>query len=294
MQRFYNRSGGEIRIDGKLIERYDPRHLRKAFGVVSQTSVLFSRSIYDNVVYGMDEPPEPESALFREVCEKAQAWEFIEKFPNKQYTQVGEKGVKLSGGQKQRIAIARVIIRQPTFLFLDEATSALDAINEKAVQAALDEMLKKFNGVALVVAHRLTTICNCEKIVVLGDDGTKVEEGTHDQLMLVPKQVDAKGNPVVGPGLYHTLWDTQQVQGKGKAGVLQKENAMLKAELAWLRGRGKRSRTAAVKPQMDFASPENTQELGELLKNIGPRAVYDAYTPCMDNIEQSFAQDLHE
>lgn len=148
--------------------------------MVAQTNVLFARSIYDNIAYGMEHPPGPESDEFLEVCRQAQAWEFIQKFPNKQYTRVGEEGVKLSGGQKQRIAIARVIIRQPTFLFLDEATSALDAINEKAVQQALDKMLAKFNGVAIVVAHRLTTICNCDNIVVMGDDGTKVEEGTHD------------------------------------------------------------------------------------------------------------------
>merc|ERR1711959_551323 len=128
---------------------------------------------------------------------------------------------KLSGGQKQRIAIARVIIRQPTFLFLDEATSALDAINEKAVQQALDKMLAKFNGVAIVVAHRLTTICNCDKIIVMGDDGTKVEEGTHEQLLRVPKRVDAEGTPIVGPGLYHTLWDTQQVEGTNNGKYLE-------------------------------------------------------------------------
>jgi ABC-type multidrug transport system fused ATPase/permease subunit len=213
LQRFYTATGGEILIDGQPIEEYDTQHLRKHCGVVSQNNVLFSRSIYENIVYGMDDPPGPESDQFKEVCCKAEAWEFINKFPNKQYTQLGEKGVKLSGGQKQRIAIARVIIREPTFLFLDEATSALDAINEKSVQSALDEMLKQFQGVAIVVAHRLTTICNCDKIVVLGDDGTKVEEGTHEQLLQVPKRTDTEGKPVAGPGLYHTLWDTQQVEG---------------------------------------------------------------------------------
>ena len=114
------------------------------------------------------------------------------------------------------------MIRQPTFLFLDEATSALDAINEKAVQQALDKMLAKFNGVAIVVAHRLTTICNCDNIVVMGDDGTKVEEGTHEELLKVPKQVDEDGKPVVGPGLYHTLWDTQQVES-AESGETEKE-----------------------------------------------------------------------
>ena len=89
----------------------------------------------------------------------------------------GAGGVKLSGGQKQRVAIARVIMRQPTFLLLDEATSALDAINEAAVQRTLDSMLTKHRGIALVVAHRLTTICNCDKIVVMGNNGRAVEQG---------------------------------------------------------------------------------------------------------------------
>jgi len=213
LQRFYNRTGGEIRLDGKLIEMYDTNTLRLHCGVVSQTNVLFARSIYENIVYGMDDPPGPESDRFIEVCKLAEAWEFIVKFGNKQYTMVGEKGARLSGGQKQRIAIARVIIRQPTFLFLDEATSALDAINEKAVQQALDDMLSKFRGVAIVVAHRLTTICNCDKIVVMGDDGTKVEEGTHEDLLKKPKRIGADGKPIVGPGLYHALWDTQQIGG---------------------------------------------------------------------------------
>lgn len=87
----------------------------------------------------------------------------------------------------------------------------MDAINEKAVQQALDSMLAEFNGVAIVVAHSLTTICNCDKIVVMGDNGKVVEQGTHSELLQVPKQLDNDGNPVSGPGLYHTLWDTQQV-----------------------------------------------------------------------------------
>lgn len=240
LQRFYNCTGGEISIDGHPIEEYDTNFLRKHCGIVSQENVLFARSIYENVVYGMTNPPGPESDEFIDVCKKAMAWQFIQNFPQKQYTQIGAKGVKLSGGQKQRIAIARVIIRQPTFLFLDEATSALDAINEKAVQAALDEMLTKFQGVAIVVAHRLTTICNCDKIIVMGDDGTKVEEGTHEELMKAPKQVDSKGEPVAGKGLYHTLWDTQQMEGTDtgehglKEQLLQKEQEIteLKKELA--------------------------------------------------------------
>lgn len=218
LQRFYDRNGGEILIDHVPIEKYDIGVLRKHSGVVAQTNVLFNRSLYENVVYGMEDPPSPESEEFKEVCEQAQAWDFIQAFPNKQYTLTGEEGVKLSGGQQQRIAIARVMIRRPTFLFLDEATSSLDAINEKAVQQAMDRMLDAFNGVAIVVAHRLTTICNCDKIIVMGDKGTKVEEGTHQELLQKPKQVDENGTPAVGPGLYHTLWDIQQTEGSVDGG----------------------------------------------------------------------------
>ena len=212
----------------------------------------------------MERPPGPASAEFRAVCEQAQAWTFIDQFPNKQHTLIGVDGVQLSGGQKQRIAIARVLIRRPTFLFLDEATSALDAINEEAVQKSLDALVRGHKGVALVVAHRLTTVCNCDKIVVIGNDGTKVEEGTHEQLLRVPKRVDKDGKPVVGPGLYHTLWDTQQLSNlkqkpeelsnpklTAKVSVLEEELKHLQAELVTTREKqllSKHSTTKKKKP----------------------------------------------
>jgi len=155
------------------------------------------------------------------------------------HTFIGEKGVKLSGGQKQRLAIARAIIRKPTILLLDEATSALDSVNEKEVQKALDTMLLKHQGVAIVIAHRLTTVKNCDKICVI-DKGSKVEEGTHAELMAidveteeVPADADAAGTDAAGEGegegeggsgstttaaatvtvtkkgFYHKMWDTQ-------------------------------------------------------------------------------------
>eukprot|EP01048_Picozoa_sp_COSAG05_P011690 COSAG05_NODE_1119_length_5816_cov_7.262375_6_plen_180_part_00 len=120
------------------------------------------------------------------------------------------QGVKLSGGQKQRLAIARAIIRKPTILLLDEATSALDSVNEKEVQKALDSMLQTHCGVAIVIAHRLTTVKNCDKIAVL-DNGCKVEEGTHEELMAiaVEMQADSEGGQKIKKGHYHKMWDTQ-------------------------------------------------------------------------------------
>lgn len=111
-----------------------------------------------------------------------------------------------AGGQKQRIAIARAMIRAPTILLLDEATSALDAASEKVVQRALDDLLTEHDGVAVVVAHRLTTIKNCNNIIVM-DKGKKVEEGSHEELLKI--QVKKKPDGAVLQGWYHTQWDTQ-------------------------------------------------------------------------------------
>eukprot|EP01052_Picozoa_sp_SAG31_P023527 SAG31_NODE_1946_length_6844_cov_5.947665_2_plen_156_part_00 len=111
-----------------------------------------------------------------------------------------------AGGQKQRIAVARAMIRKPTILLLDEATSALDPVNEKIVQRALDKLIDEHNGVAIVIAHRLTTIKNCSKIVMM-DKGKKVEEGTHEELMKIQVKKDVNGDPT--QGYYHNQWDTQ-------------------------------------------------------------------------------------
>ena len=141
-----------------------------------------------------------------EVCRKANATEFITAFPNKLNTMVGERGIKLSGGQKQRIAVARAMIRKPGILLLDEATSALDPVNEKVVQRALDNLMKEHAGVAIVIAHRLTTIKNCDNIVMM-DKGKKVEEGTHAELMALQVKKDVNGDAT--HGYYHNQWDTQ-------------------------------------------------------------------------------------
>lgn len=177
IQRFYNAAKGQILLDNRPIGDYDVHHLRRNIGVVAQDNVLFSTSLYNNIVYGMGQGnlPQPTMAQVWAACDAANVTEFVHTFPNGLHTFIGEKGVKLSGGQKQRLAIARAIIRHPTILLLDEATSALDSVNEKEVQKALDAMLKLHSGVAICIAHRLTTIKNCDKIVVM-HEGKKVEE----------------------------------------------------------------------------------------------------------------------
>ncbi len=208
LQRLYEPDSGSIIIDGEPIEDYDVHYLRRCIGVVAQDNILFSTSIKENIIYGMGEGhlPKPTDEEIWAILDKANAREFVETFPNLLNTAVGEKGVKLSGGQKQRIAIARAMIRRPSILFLDEATSALDPVNEKVVQKALDDMLKEHNGSCIVIAHRLTTVRNCDNIVVM-DNGAKVEEGTHEELLSLPVIKTKSG--VVRGGFYHNQWDTQ-------------------------------------------------------------------------------------
>jgi ABC-type multidrug transport system fused ATPase/permease subunit len=200
VQRFYDSAKGSITVDGLPISDYDVHHLRRHIGVVAQDNVLFSTSIRENIIYGMGQGhlPAPTDEMVWAACDAANVTEFVRTFPNGLETFIGEKGVKLSGGQKQRLAIARAIIRTPTILLLDEATSALDSVNEKEVQRALDAMLQKHEGVAIVIAHRLTTIKNCNKIIVM-EKGRKVEEGTHAELMAVDVTVGTSDDEGVLP-----------------------------------------------------------------------------------------------
>lgn len=149
--------------------------------MVAQETILFRNTLRYNIIYGLNPPPETE--LIIDACKKANAWDFICDFPDKLETVLGEKGAKLSGGQKQRISIARAIIRSPNILLLDEATSSLDAKNERIVQNSLDNLITTdYSGVAIVIAHRLTTIRGSDLIIIM-KDGIKVEEGNHDELM---------------------------------------------------------------------------------------------------------------
>ena len=175
--RFFDVSNGAIKIDGVNIKDYDVKSLRKNIGIVPQETFLFSGTILQNIKYGKRDATFDE---IKEAAKKANAHDFIENLEEGYNTEIGERGVKLSGGQKQRIAIARAILENPQILILDEATSALDNESEKLVQDALEKLMG--NKTTFVIAHRLTTIENSDKIVVL-QQGEIKEIGTHTELL---------------------------------------------------------------------------------------------------------------
>ncbi len=176
MLRFYEINDGEIFFDEKNSKDYELSELRKQMAIVPQEVMLFAGTIQENIAYGK---PDASVEEIKDAAERANAMEFITKFPSGMETLVGDRGIQLSGGQKQRIAIARAILKNPTILILDEATSSLDSESEKLVQDALDKLME--NRTSVVIAHRLSTIKNADKILVL-DKGVLVEQGTHDEL----------------------------------------------------------------------------------------------------------------
>ena len=176
LMQFYELSGGEIIIDGRPIGSYDLTELRRHVGIVPQETLLFGGSIRENIAYGKIDATDDEVIA---AARKANAWQFINSFPEGLDTLVGERGIKLSGGQRQRVAIARAILKNPAILLLDEATSALDSESEKLVQGAMDELMK--NRTSIIIAHRLSTIRKVDKILVI-DGGRIVEAGTHEEL----------------------------------------------------------------------------------------------------------------
>lgn len=175
--RFYEPSSGRILIDEKDIREYNLKNLRRQIGIVPQECILMKGSLAFNIAYGLEEIDEKRII---EACEIADIREFIESLPEKYETLTGERGVTLSGGQRQRIAIARAIIRDPGILILDEATSSLDMGVERQVQKALDRAMK--GRTSLIIAHRLTTVREADRILVL-KEGKFIEEGTHEELM---------------------------------------------------------------------------------------------------------------
>ncbi len=175
--RFYEPTAGQIYFDEQEAGRYALTALRSQMAFVPQDVMLFGGTIKENIAYGK---PNASDEEIMEAARKANAHEFIDRFPEKYETIVGERGVKLSGGQRQRIAIARAILRNPVILILDEATSSLDSESEQLVQEALENLMK--NRTSFVIAHRLSTIRNAHKIIVI-ERGVVTETGSHDELM---------------------------------------------------------------------------------------------------------------
>lgn len=175
--RFYDIDQGEILLDGKNIHHYTLKSLRRNIGMVQQDVYLFSGTVYENIAYGKEHASKEE---VMEAAKRAGAHEFIMALKDGYDTYVGERGVKLSGGQKQRISIARVFLKNPPILILDEATSALDNESEFQVARSLEELAK--GRTTITIAHRLSSIRNSDRILVLTEDGI-VEEGTHESLL---------------------------------------------------------------------------------------------------------------
>lgn len=189
--RFYEPLSGRILIDGIDIRRYKQQELRRNIGIVQQDVFLFSDSVIHNIAYAK---PEAAQSEVETAARLASADRFIEELPDKYDTEIGERGVKLSGGQKQRLAIARVFLKNPPIVILDEATSSLDNHTEKLIQESLDRLAE--NRTTLIIAHRMSTIKNADKIIVL-NNGEVAEIGTHSTLML-------RG------GLYYNLYNAQK------------------------------------------------------------------------------------
>ena len=175
--RFYDLTGGTIRVDGHDIKRLTLKSLRDNIGMVQQDVYLFSGTVYENISYGKPNAAREEVVA---AAKAAGAHEFICGLENGYDTYVGERGLKLSGGQKQRISIARLFLKNPPILILDEATSALDNESELIVQRSLECLSK--GRTTFTIAHRLTTIRNATRIIVLTSDGI-AEEGTHAELI---------------------------------------------------------------------------------------------------------------
>ena len=175
--RFYDVSSGAITIDGIDIRNIKLNDLRNNVGIVQQDVYLFAGTILDNIRYGRMDATDEEVVM---AAKNANAHEFITSFPQGYHTDIGQRGVKLSGGQKQRLSIARVFLKNPPILIFDEATSALDNESEQVVQKSLEGLAKQ--RTTFVIAHRLTTIRNAQKILVLTEDGI-AEEGTHEELL---------------------------------------------------------------------------------------------------------------
>lgn len=192
--RYFPRTEGTIAIDGRDIAQITQRSLRQHIALIPQEPTLFHRTLLENIRYGQ---PQASEAEVIEVSQKVHIHDFISQLPEGYQTEVGERGIKLSGGQRQRIAIARAMLKDAPILILDEATSSLDSHTEQLVQESLQHLITKRNTTVIAIAHRLSTLRQMDRILVL-DKGQIVQEGTHEQLLQ-------------RRGLYKELWEAQVV-----------------------------------------------------------------------------------
>ncbi len=216
LYRFYDVTGGRILIDGQDIRDVTQDSVRSAIGIVPQDTVLFNDTIYYNIAYGR---PTASPSEIEDAARLASIHDFVSDLPEGYNTRVGERGLKLSGGEKQRVAIARTILKGPEILIFDEATSALDTHTEKEIQRSLRDVAEE--RTALVIAHRLSTVIDADKIIVL-ENGSVVERGTHAELL-------------AQKGTYEAMWARQQEAEKAKeilARNLDKAEQVSKPEAA--------------------------------------------------------------
>jgi len=192
--RFYDVTGGALRIDGQDLRDVTQSSIHASVGVVPQDTVLFNDTIFYNIAYGRDGAGREEVEA---AARAARIHDFIVSLPQGYQTQVGERGLKLSGGEKQRVGIARTLLKNPPILLLDEATSALDSATEADIKVSLEEMGQGRS--VIMIAHRLSTVVHADRIIVL-EAGQIAEEGTHDELI-------ARG------GIYARMWSRQQAGG---------------------------------------------------------------------------------
>lgn len=202
LHRFFDVDSGSIRVDGTDLRRIDLKSFLEQVALVPQETLLFGGTVRENILYGKLDATQAE---LDRVAQSAHAYEFIQRLENGYDTVVGEKGAKLSGGERQRIAIARALLKDPKILILDEATSSLDNQSEALIQEALEVLMR--GRTTLSVAHRLSTVHNADKIIVI-DQGRIVETGTHRELM-------------ANENLYHHLYTLKMFESHGEASALK-------------------------------------------------------------------------
>uniref|UniRef100_A0A7S4QJ93 ABC transporter n=1 Tax=Alexandrium monilatum TaxID=311494 RepID=A0A7S4QJ93_9DINO len=284
LTRLYDPVEGAIRIDGIDLRELNVHHLRSRVVIVDQKPVLFAASVRDNITYGLnrDVPDEEVISALRD----ASLWEGengIKGKPDQILTRLGSGGISLSGGQTQRVSIARVMIRNPDVILLDEATSALDNKNEKIVQKALDKLARK--GSALVIAHRLTTIKDADRIVVMRQ-GRVAEQGTHEELLKISivREQNDQGEQDVVAGIYRFLWELQfHVEDVEEVPLITDALRQISSTVTPAQPEGEENGEPEVPAKTPSAWLKVRKAKGKLLAASSVRALFDIVrdTPCV-------------